>query len=46
MMGLFGKKNFVTIDHATDKRNANEIPRERLLRIALSGEKKADAKNE
>ena len=40
MMGLFGKRNFVTIDHAPEKRDANAILRERLLKIARGGEEK------
>jgi phage terminase small subunit len=40
LMGLYGKKPFVTIDHAKERRDANAILRERLLKIARSGEKK------
>jgi hypothetical protein len=41
LMGLYGKKSFVTIDHERPKRDANAILRERLLRIARSGEQMA-----
>lgn len=49
LMGLYGKKPFVTIDHAKERRDANAELRERLLRIARSGgatvgEPPADAK--
>jgi phage terminase small subunit len=40
LMGLFGKKNFVTIDHVRERRDANAILRERLLKIANQGEVK------
>jgi phage terminase small subunit len=46
LMGLYGKKNFVTIDHARERRDANAILRERLLKIARAGEKNADEKKE
>jgi phage terminase small subunit len=39
MMGLYGKKSFVTIDHEQERRDANAILRERLLKIVRSGEK-------
>jgi hypothetical protein len=35
---------FATIDHAAEKRDADAILHERLLRIARSGEKKEDEK--
>lgn len=41
LMGLYGKKPYLTIDHEAPKRDANAILRERLLRIAQSGEKTA-----
>jgi phage terminase small subunit len=44
LLGLYGKKPFVTVDHAADTRDANEILRERLLKIARAGEKKEDEK--
>ena len=40
LMGLYGKKQFVTIDHAKERRDANAILRERLMKIARAGEKK------
>jgi len=43
MMGLYGKKPFVTIDHRKEKRNPNAILRERLLRIMRSGENAGEA---
>ena len=46
LMGLYGKKSFVTIDHARERRDANAILRERLLKIARAGEKNADEKDE
>jgi phage terminase small subunit len=39
LMGLYGKKPFVTIDHEKERRDANAELRERLLRIARSGQK-------
>jgi hypothetical protein len=33
LLGLFGKKPFVTIEHEKEKRDANQILRERLTRI-------------
>ena len=44
LLGLYRKNQFVTIDHAPKKRDANEILRERLLKIARSGEKGAGEK--
>jgi phage terminase small subunit len=44
LMGLYGKKSFVTIDHAKEQRDANAILRERLMRIVRSGEKTAGEK--
>lgn len=44
MMGLYGKKPFVTIDHEAERRDANAILRERLMRIVRSGEKKDEEK--
>jgi phage terminase small subunit len=38
LMGLFGKTPFVTIDHEKEKRDANAILRERLMRIVRSGD--------
>ena len=46
LLGLYSKKQFVTIDHAPEKRSANDILRERLLKIAQAGEKKEDEKKE
>ena len=46
LMGLYGKKSFVTIDHARERRDANAILRERLLKIARAGEKNAGEKDE
>jgi phage terminase small subunit len=43
LMGLYGKKPFVTIDHEKERRDANAELRERLLRIARSGEQPAAA---
>ncbi|HEX3971322.1 MAG TPA: terminase small subunit [Stellaceae bacterium] len=40
LMGLYGKKSFVTIDHEQERRDANEILRERLMKIVARGEKK------
>ena len=40
LMGLYGKKNYLTIDQPRERRDANEILRERLLKIARAGEKK------
>jgi phage terminase small subunit len=44
LLGLYRKSQFVTIDHA--KRDANEILRERLLKIARAGEKNGGDKKE
>jgi phage terminase small subunit len=40
LMGLYGKKSFVTIDHEQERREANAILRERLMKIVARGEKK------
>jgi phage terminase small subunit len=40
LMGLYGKKSYLTIDHDRPKRDANAILRERLSKIAGRGEKK------
>lgn len=42
MMGLFGKKPVITIDHQKERRDANAELRERLLRIARSGQKEPE----
>jgi phage terminase small subunit len=44
LLGLYRKNPFVTIDHAPKKRDANEILRERLLKIARAGEKNSGDK--
>lgn len=46
LMGLYGKKPYLTIDHERQRRDANAILRERLLKIAQSGEKGAGEKKE
>jgi phage terminase small subunit len=46
LLGLYRKSQFVTIDHAPKKRDANEILRERLLKIARAGEKNGGDKKE
>jgi uncharacterized Ntn-hydrolase superfamily protein len=45
-MGLYGKKSFVTIDHAQERREANAELRERLMKIVRAGEKAGGEKNE
>jgi phage terminase small subunit len=46
LMGLYGKKSFVTIDHEKEKRDANAILRERLMKIVRAGEKGSGEKKE
>jgi phage terminase small subunit len=45
LLGLYRRSRFVTIDHAP-KRDANEILRERLMKIARAGEKSGGDKKE
>jgi len=44
LLGLYGKKPFVTIDHEKEKRDGNAILRERLMRIVRADEKREPEK--